>query len=351
MRDESILILSSNYGEGHEQAAKAIQESLHIEHPNVESERIDYMAWSHPYVNRMSRYIFLQGVKSFPSAYGYLYNKTKNDNTFSELLKKGNRLGSSRLLKLLQTTKPSLVVSTFPMAAGAMSVLKQVGLTDVSTTTVITDHSHHNHWIYPRTDSYCVGSSYVKESLVMKHIPSEQIFVTGIPIRSEFSQQTYTKEELMRKHGLDPALPTLLLMGGGYGLFGDGVSFLRSLEQIPYQMQCLIICGRNRHMQQQLTAESRSSKHKVYVKGYIDYVSEMMQVSDLIVTKPGGLTISEALAMELPMILYNALPGQEEDNAKFLIHAGAALKANKMKQLVETIGKVFHDPQTLQTMK
>jgi processive 1,2-diacylglycerol beta-glucosyltransferase len=349
MKYKKILILSGNYGHGHQQAANAIFESLRSIQPGVEGVLVDFMELTHPYVHPVSRYLFLKGMKKLPSAYGYLYSKTRNENAFSTMLKKFNRYGLGGLLKLLHTIQPSVVISTFPLAAGAMSVQKEYGQSDAHTATIITDHTDHNSWVYPYTDQYLVGSDYVKRGLEKYSIPSHKISVTGIPIRSAFSK-TYDRDVLFHKHALDPSLPTLLLMGGGCGLFEEGQSLMRALETLPFQLQYFVVCGRNLELQQQLTKELKHSKHRVHIKGFVDYVHELMSVADLMVTKPGGLTISEGLAMELPMILYKPLPGQEEDNAQFLLQSGAAMTADHTQELIEKIAESLQTSERLHSL-
>jgi processive 1,2-diacylglycerol beta-glucosyltransferase len=346
---EKIVILYSNYGDGHQQAAKAISDTLTRSHPNMEGILIDFMELTHPHVHPISHYCFIQGVKKFPSAYGFLFNQSRNENFFSSILKKINGLGLGRLVKLIQKTSPSMVVSTFPLAAGAMSKLKEYGLINVPTTTIITDHTDHISWIYPFTDHYIVGSEFVKHALQRYDTPSHQISVTGIPIRKEFNQ-SYSRSKLFQKHNLDPALPTLLLMSGGYGFLGNGASLLKALEELPQVIQILIICGRNHQLEQELLDKASQSKHNVHIKGYIDYVHEFMAIADLMVTKPGGLTISEALAMNVPMVLYKPIPGQEQDNARFLLQAGAAKQADNLINLINQIANVLHSPDQLSAM-
>jgi processive 1,2-diacylglycerol beta-glucosyltransferase len=350
VRDEKILILFGSYGDGHQQAAKAIYDSLTITKPNIEGVLADFMELAHPYMHPISRYFFLQGVKKFPSAYGFLFNKSRNINPFSDMLKKFNRFGSRRLLKLIETLRPSIVVSTFPLAAGAMSALKELGLTDIPAATVITDHTDHSSWVHPYTDRYIVGSDFVKQALQRYGVSGQQISVTGIPIRMEFNQP-HDREILFQKHGLDSSMPTLLFMGGGCGLFEEGSSLLQALEDLRHPIQLLMVCGRNQRLERELNRKAAQSKHRIQIKGYIDYIHELMAVADLMVTKPGGLTISEALAMNLPMLLYKPIPGQEEDNAQFLLQSGAALKAENLRDLMKQISKVLQSPERLRMMK
>jgi processive 1,2-diacylglycerol beta-glucosyltransferase len=350
MRREKILILYGNYGEGHRQAALAIQESMQIHHPNLEPVLLDYMALCHPYSNRVSKYLFLQGMKNFPVAYGYLFRKTKHSSNFIPMFDRFNRLGLGRLLSVLRELRPSAVISTFPLAAGAISTLKAYGEIRVPAITVITDHTSHSYWVHAYTDHYLVGSDEVKNGLRQFEVPSEKVTVTGIPIRLAFSD-SYDRHAIQSKHQLDPSLPTVLLMGGGYGLFGEDIDYYQALEASSKQLQLLIICGHNYKIIKQVTEKFRHSKHRVVIKGYVDYIHELMAVSDLMITKPGGLTVSEALAMEVPMLLSKPLPGQEEDNANYLLNHGAALLAANTTELKNNVIKACSDPDLLSNMR
>jgi processive 1,2-diacylglycerol beta-glucosyltransferase len=350
MQNEKILILTGNYGEGHLKSAAAIRDSLKISHPSAEPIILDVMELTNPYFQSISRYIFLKSVKKLPSVYGYLYRKTRPVNPFSQFLKKLNHFGLGRLLNVLETMRPKVVISTFPIAAGVMSFLKTHGLTDVPTATIITDYTVHSYWVYPLTDLYIVGSDEVKQGLLRHHISSNQISVTGIPVRLEFSQ-FHDSEVLKKKHNLDPSLPTVLLMGGGLGLFGEGLDKIDAFEQAAVRIQLIIVCGRNEKLKQQLNTKLKHSKHRIVIIGYTDCVHELMAVADLLVTKAGGLTISEAMTMELPMIVYKPLPGQEEDNVKYLLKSGTALHADTIQELVNQISECFLHPNILKSMR
>ncbi|NHN35015.1 MGDG synthase family glycosyltransferase [Paenibacillus agricola] len=350
MPNEKVLILYSNYGDGHQQAARAIHDSLSKNHPSANIFLMDFMQLVHPYTHPIIRYLFVQGIKNFPDVYGFVYNKTRTLNNLSLLLKKFNRMGMRRLLKLIQTLNPSVVVSTFPLAAGAMSILKSNGLTNVPTTTVITDHTDHSYWVYPFTNRYIVGSETVKQGLLKYDIPHNRITITGIPIRSEF-MEGYDRIALIKKHGLDPQLPTLLLMGGGCGIIRDSATLAKAFEALPVTIQWIVICGHNQKLKQHLEEICSLSKHSVHIKGFVEYVHELMAVSDVMVSKPGGLTISEALAMELPMIVFNPLPGQEEDNTQFLMQSGAAFQVETAQDLVRVITETMQEPEMLKSMR
>jgi processive 1,2-diacylglycerol beta-glucosyltransferase len=348
---QKILILSGDYGDGHKQAARALCEASLISHPDTEMEIVDFMAWTHPHLHTASKYFYLQLVKNFPVFYGYLFQHTRNDTAMSYIFKKIRSFSLSRMVKLLEEVQPDIIVSTFPSAAAAMSILKAKGLTTVPTVTILTDHTDHSYWLHPYTDQYLVGSEHVSQLLQREHgISESQISVTGIPIRSHFSME-YDQMHLKEKHGLSKELPIVMVMGGGLGMIGKEFIQLLQSNALPAPIQFVIVCGHNHKLRQRLHQQLTHSMHSIVLTGYIQHVHEIMAVSDLIVTKPGGLTISEALALELPMLLYKPLPGQEQDNAAFLLKAGAALQANDESELLEQLISIFQNQHTLHALK
>lgn len=348
--NEKILILSGELGDGHKQAAHALLEASDIHLNHAEVQVIDFMELVSPHLHNVSKYLYLQSVKKFPSVYGFLYQKTKRPNTLSQMLKKFKVFGINRLLRLLDTYQPTVVVSTFPAAAAAMSMLKSSGMTPVPIVTIITDHTDHSYWLYANTNQYIVGSNHVRQALNRLHIKDSQITVTGIPIRSSFCQ-TYNLVSLREKYGLSFAKPTILLMGGGCGMFGQGLIDLLMRDVLEQSMQFIIICGHNEKLKVHLQEMLKSSKHTIILKGYVNQVHEFMALSDLLITKPGGLTTSEAIASELPMLLYRPLPGQEQDNAKFLLEAGVAVEAKCDSDLSIQLKQLINHPQLLRRMR
>ncbi|WP_166246094.1 MGDG synthase family glycosyltransferase [Paenibacillus turpanensis] len=346
---QKMLLLSGRLGDGHKQAALALAETAKQHRPDMETELRDFMEWTHPYLHEVSRYLFIQGVKAFPSVYGFLYQKTRDDNSLSSMFKKIRLFGLNRMMQLIRETNPSVVVSTFPSAAAAMSILKQEGLTDVPTVTVITDHTDHSYWIHPMTDKYLVGSDPVKQALRRRGVLPGHIEVTGIPVRPQFYGR-YDMHKLRLKYGLDPHTPAVLVMGGGCGIIGEDAVEMISSRLFPRPVQFIAVCGHNRKLQESLTESALHAPHPVKVFGFVDEIHELMALSNLIITKPGGLTTSEALALGVPMLLYHALPGQEEDNARILCGSGAAVHA-RHGHLFRELQQLLLFPRRLEIMR
>lgn len=345
---EEILILSGSLGDGHMQAAKAILEASAIYKPNVTVRVVDIMEWIHPRMHVIERYCFMQWVKHFPSLYGYLYQKTRADNPLTYLLKQFRTSSLHRLCRLIEDVNPTVLVSTFPPASAALSTLKEKGMTELLAVTIITDHSDHSYWIHPYTDLYLVGSEEVHMALTNKGVPDEKIAITGIPVRPVYTQ-VYDKSGLREKFGIASHAFVVLVMGGGWGMIDE--TFINQLqsENLHPNVQFIVICGRNKKIIERMQEATRGNEN-IQLKGFVENVHEWMTVSDVLVTKPGGLTTSEALALQLPMLLFEPLLGQERDNARYLVRKGVATICS-VGQLQSEINMMAENPERLQKMR
>jgi processive 1,2-diacylglycerol beta-glucosyltransferase len=347
---DKILILSATFGDGHKQVANAISEAVDFSLPDVEPIVLDIMHWLHPYLYPVSNYFYKKVIKNFPQMYSYLYRKTRESSPFSGRLNALFSFGMGSMLEILERINPKVVVSTYPFAAGIMSKLKEQGLINVPVVTIITDYTDHSYWLHPCTDQYVVGSEQVKDRLISLGVDPFKIKCTGIPIRQKFIN-TQPREILASKYDLNSNKFTILVMGGGEGFIGKGISTFHAFETLSTPIQFIIICGRNKKLQKKLEEELRTTKHKVLIMGFCENVNELMAISDLMISKPGGVTTSEALAMELPLLIYNPLPGQEEDNADFLVKSGLAILAENEFDLIAKIHQMVHDSIPLLSMK
>ncbi|MEK6453298.1 glycosyltransferase [Caldifermentibacillus hisashii] len=347
---EKILILSAGFGDGHKQVANAIGEAVENSLPNFEPIHLDIMEWLHPHLYPISTYVYKRVIKRFPKVYSYLYKRTRERNSLSIKLNTLFTLGLGSMLKIIREMNPSAIVSTYPFAAGMMSKLKEQGLIHIPIITIITDFTDHSYWIHPYTDQYIVGSEDVMQRLISLGVEPDIIHCTGIPIRQKFNK-AQSRKVLAQKYGLNSQSFTILIMGGGDGFIGKGLSTFQALEQLPKEVQIVVVCGRNKKLHKKLQEELKWSQHSIRIMGYCENVHELMAVSDVMISKPGGVTTSEAMAMELPLVIYRPLPGQEEDNANYLVNAGLAILAENEQDLLVKIERAMNHSDLLETMK
>lgn len=339
-----ILILSASYGEGHQQAATAIRDAIGTEREAAEVQIVDYIRTMHPALDSIAKYCYLQSVRFAPMLYGWFYNGTSQIAPSSLVQRQLNSIGLNGLDDLLRQYAPDAVLCTFPTPAGVVSHLKQLRRTNVPLATVITDHAVHSQWIHPHTDLYFVGSHPVKTGLMQRGVAARAVKVTGIPLRSTFfagADHGIDRASLQQRYGLNQALPTLLIMGGGYGVLGEIESICDELLSETPPLQVLVVTGRNERLRAQLEAmladRPTEWQKRMRVFGFVDTIAEFMGVSDLMLTKAGGLTVSEGLASQLPMVLFRPIPGQEVQNARFLVRAGAAVLADNRDDVVRHV--------------
>lgn len=347
---DKILILSATFGDGHKQVAKAISEAVNFYTADFEAITIDVMKWIHPYLYPVSNYFYKKVIEKFPNVYGYLYQKTKERNSFSDKLDVLFSSGMNTMLDIIKRVNPKVVVSTYPFAASIISKLKEQRQIDIPVITVITDYTNHSYWVHPYTDQYLVGSKQIKASLIASGVISDKIKCTGIPIMQKFTL-SHPREQLAQKYSLNPNQFTVLVMGGGDGFIGKGIKTFKALEKLDVPIQIIIICGRNKKLQKQLSEELSDSKHKILLLGYCENVNELMAISNLLISKPGGVTITEAMAMELPLLIYHPLPGQEEENADYLMDLGLAMLCETEKDVINKIQQIMDDSFQLDLIK
>ncbi|MCL6598382.1 MAG: UDP-N-acetylglucosamine 2-epimerase [Alicyclobacillus macrosporangiidus] len=333
-RFQRLLILSATYGEGHQQAAYAVRDALAELSPETEVKVVDYIKSIHPVLDSVVRYCYLKSVRFAPALYGWFYKGTSQIPPSSRLQRQLNSLGLEEMEATLGAFRPDVVLSTFPTPAGVVSHLKQMGRTSVPAAIAITDHAIHSQWIHPLTDMYYVGSEHVRRGLLARGIPSESVLVTGIPIRPAFLQ-TFDRAALREKYGIAPGIPVLLIMGGAYGVMGDLYHVCEQLFQWHHRIQVIIVTGRNRRLKTSLEELLPKAINPVQVYGFVQEIWELMAIADLMLTKAGGLTISEALALQVPMLLYRPIPGQEVQNAKFLVRSGVAVLARNRREIFD----------------
>jgi processive 1,2-diacylglycerol beta-glucosyltransferase len=189
-------------------------------------------------------------------------------------------------------------------------------------------------------DLYCVAAEETKARLVARGASAENVVATGIPISARFSANP-DRESVRRTLGLRDDLPMLLVLSGGFGM-GPVAEILCELDKVGRQFQTVVVTGRNEELRRELAAKDR--KHPTHVLGFASNMHELMAIADLIITKPGGLTSSEALAMSKPLIILNPIPGQEAANSDFLLERGAAVKVNRVEDLPYRIEKLLGTP-------
>jgi len=352
---KKVLILSASAGAGHIRAAQAIEEAFKVHFNNLEVTNVDVLEYS-PSIFRKSyvcTYLSLAGKR--PSLYGYLYNITNNPKVsrFLDIIRIFlDKLNTKKLKSFVKKYKPDVVICTHYLPAELLSLYKAKGIFNNPVCVCVTDFDVHNYWSYNNLEHYYVASEEVKFHILQKGFPEDRIFVTGIPVFSHFNQKL-NKEEIMRKLNLRPNILTLLMCSGGYGMgrMGRMVESVKRIANIEKEMQLLVITGKNSKLLENLKLIIPSKAVNYRLFGFVDNMNEFMEVSDFIITKAGGLTLSECLCKNLPMILMNPIPGQEEKNADYFLECGVALQSLSPESLEFKTRYLIEHPEKLEDMK
>lgn len=339
-----IIIFYASYGGGHLNAAKSINEYISENYKNVNVELIDCMKYINKTIEKVTTSAYNEMAKKAPWAWGKIYADSQKG-PLAHISSRSNKIMAIKLLKLLREKNADLIISTHPFGSQMCSYLKRKRKINSKIATIMTDFAPHDQWLVGSdfTDYFFVAHDKMKKYLINKNIPEEKIFSTGIPISTRFTKK-YDKEKLLKEFNLQPKKQTILFFGGGeYGL-GKSKTFniFENLIQSNENIQVIAISGKNPEMKKEF--ENIIKKHNksncVKLLSYTNKVPELMSISDLVVTKPGGLTTSESLASHLPMIIINPIPGQEKENAEFLENHGIAVwikNSNESKMIFELL--------------
>ncbi len=319
----NILFLTAATGGGHVKAAQALIQYMGGRHSCCETRLVDSVSYVNPLIQRLVFGTYLYTVKNVPGIYGKLYDLSEKDEAITDLMKNFNYLLSGRLSRLLAQYSPDAVVCTHTMPLQMLSFLKRKGRFNIPVIGIVTDYTHHYFWKLEGVDAFIVAHEYIKEDMIGMGIPPEKVHACGIPVSQNF-QSVKDRRLILNKLGLDNK-PTILLMGGSLGL-GELQQMLESILRLRRDIQAIAVAGLNEKLRNQLESLARGSSKKVRVLGYTNKISELMDASCLLVSKPGGVTVSEALVKKLPLLVMSPIPGQEERNARFLIDSGAAVR-------------------------
>ncbi len=336
-----ILVFSASIGHGHNQVARAIQEEATVR--GHSAAVIDVLEFVSPFLSRVVLEGYLRILRYTPQIYGKLYEYSEESAgvEYASIL---NNLLCRGFQRLLKREQPAAIVCTHAFAVGLMTALKQRLKLDLPIYTVVTDFAVHPNWIHPGVDRYVIANSYMSSLMKALHVPDDLIRPLGIPLRRQFSH-SLDKAEARTQLGLSQA-PTVLIMGGGLGL-GLNLDFIRSVsEALPWH-QILVTAGQNKAITRELSQHPFSEKVKAM--NYVENIGDYMSAADVLVTKPGGLTCSEALCRALPMALISPIPGQEHRNATFLTDQLAAMLLDDI-NAVSRLSDLLRDEERLATM-
>lgn len=353
---KKILIFYASYGGGHLNAAKSIEEFINANYNNqYETKLIDCMKYVNKSIEKISTVAYRQMAKKVPWAWGRMYSDSQKG-PLAHISSRSNKILAIKLLKLLREEQPDLIISTHPFGSQMCSYLKRKGKISAKIATILTDFSPHEQWLigHDFTDYFFVANVKMKHYLLSQNIPISKIFVTGIPISPRFLKQ-YDKTAIIKNLHFDDTKKIVLFFAGGE--FGLGknktLEVFENLIQFTDIIQIIAISGKNEKIRGQFIeiVNNKNCENNVKILKYTTKIPELMAISDLVISKPGGLTTSESLASNLPLIIIDPIPGQEEENAKFLENQGVGIWIRKNDSAYDIFEDLFLDFSKIEKMK
>ena len=341
-----VLILSASAGAGHLRAAEALEVAAREAYPDLYVENHDVLAFTNGVFRRLYAKTYLDLVNAAPHLLGMLYDwldqPIKPNRDLGERLRRlVQKLNLLKFEKLVRQGNWDLVINAHFLPAELIAHLRLGEKVNVPQVTVCTDFATHRLWVNQPCERYFCATEEGAEYLGFFGVPRETIDVTGIPIHPDFGREV-DRNALLQKHGLTGDRPIVLQMCGGFGV-GPVEEIYRSLLRVELPLEVVVIAGRNAELEAELETIERPDRHGVKVLGFTKEMHELMAIADVVVTKPGGLTTSEALARGLPLIIANPIPGQETRNSDFLLENGAAVKIDHPCQLSLKLARILSD--------
>jgi processive 1,2-diacylglycerol beta-glucosyltransferase len=336
-----ILIATVTAGGGHLAAAAALEEAWRAERPGDVVEKIDLLKL----FSSLHRKVYSEGyvklVERAPDLWGMMFAKTDDPKLLQKLKRIQRKFPSGskkRFAQHVKKFKPDVVLCTHYLPLETLTPLREEeGGIRPFVACIVTDFEAHALWMESCVDLYCVAAEETKARLVARGALEKNILATGIPIAAKFSSRP-DAGAIRKQYGLRDDLPVLLVLSGGFGM-GPVAEILVEMDKAQMPFQMLVVAGRNEELRRKLAVGDY--KHPTHVLGFSTNMHELMSIADLIITKPGGLTTSEALAMGKPLFILNPIPGQEAANSDFLLERGAAAKANRVEDLPYRIGQLL----------
>ena len=353
----NILLFYASYGSGHLSAATAIEQYIRENYPDAKTLKIDCVEYINKSINKISTSAYKSIILKTPMLWGQVYKLLKND-TILDITQFSNRFMAKKIFTLFEDFEPDLVISCHPLGGQITSFLKSHKKTNCKLATVMTDFSSHKQWLIGKdyTDYFFVSNIEMKTSLISEGIYPNKIYVSGIPISPNF-YKNYDKENIYKSLNIEKNKKNIIFFGGGsLGLSSSSniQAILTSLLQATDEShQIIIISGKNQKLYNDFQKTINNTYHKSQIK-LIDFTTELpelLPITSFVITKPGGLTITECISTNVPIILINPIPGQEKENAQYIADNKMGIWIKATKPTSEYFQEILNDTKLIDEIK
>jgi len=308
--------------------------------PTIETQTVDSYQYAASIFSKVVADGYIGMVKTVPQVYRYIYNRAERATHVPTMRRFVSRYTATNLRRLVGRVAPDLVVCTHAFPCGVMSEYKRQYDPGLPVVGIVTDFVVHPFWIYTNVDAYAVATPEMRDMLASRGVRPERIVLSGIPVDPRFGTPRCSVDALRRELDLPRDRSVVLMMGGGVGI-GPLEDMMRALGSVDVPIAAAVIVGRNAALERRVTATAERTAYPLRVYGFVENVFDFMHASDVLLSKPGGLTSSEALAARIPMVLVKPLPGQEERNTRYLVSREAAICARGPVQIADAVAEVL----------
>lgn len=346
-----IMVLYSTGGMGHKKAAMALVEEFR-KRPDVEAQPVDALELAGKFYNYVYRDLYVKFMTGAKWIWGALYDFTNVpvvDRLTRPIRLKMDLAGIAGLVPMIKRSGSDAIVATHFMLPSVAETLKRDKEIKARLYTVLTDYGPHSYWLSGAVDKFFVGSEKAALEMEKRGISPSRLEVTGIPTESVF-QESFDRDPLKAKYALHPTRKTVFMLSGGFGV-GPMREMLLAMNLCSSSLQVIAVCGHNKKIFKDLESLKADLKYPLILLGYTEKVAEIMAVSDIMVTKAGGISVTEALNARLPMILFASIPGQETWNEDFLVSSGAGVKAECVKDIPTLVDRALSGTSELPRMR
>jgi processive 1,2-diacylglycerol beta-glucosyltransferase len=350
---KKVLILSASAGAGHVRAADALLKVCQL-HPRIgQVQHWDMLKYTSRFFRHMYHQVYLDLINKAPKMLGWLYDAFDTPWRREKMRLAFDKFNAGPFLKAAAAFQPDLIICTHFTPAALMAWLYENGRWPVKPAIAVTDFDCHAMWLVRSYQHYFVALEETRIHMARLGIDAAAITVSGIPVDPAF-QEPKTAAAARRRLGLDSELFTILVMAGGYGV-GPVETLIEELYRLRRPAQLVVVAGQGEALKLKLDqiVDRHNGQRPVRMVpvGYTTLMDEYMAAADLLISKPGGLTISEALARQLPLCIVNPIPGQEERNSDHLLEAGVAIRCNNVPALAWKLERLMDEPQRLSAMR
>jgi len=349
MENKRILILYAPLGAGHGSCAKAIAEAFALNYPDFEVKTANVLDFAFEIFKQGLPRVFVYVNSKIPFLYKWIYDSFNHQSRYNFLNQMSDVfIKKSHFVEFINEFNPDFILSTNPLPMQLVSLTKHKKIINIISANVCTDFGFHSLWYNPDVNYYFVANEDIKKALVEHGASQEKIVVAGIPVSLKFSKET-DRRKISAGLNFNTNTPTLLIVGGKIKY----KTILKIIEKTgeKNKAQFIIISGRDKNLQEELEKSNLKKNPNVKIFGFVNNLQDYMAASDLILTKAGGLTVAECMQKNLPMVINDFIPGQEEDNVKYIVERGAGIEAKNTRDAIKIINDLFNSQEKIAIMK